>query len=41
MGSDEEVKKTGSVDWQQISMMQAYRNSSHDTKSASVFMGIM
>jgi hypothetical protein len=33
--------KTGSVDWRQITTMQAYRNSSHDTTSAWIFMGIM
>jgi hypothetical protein len=32
--------QTGSTDWRQISTMQAYRNSSHDT-SAWIFMTIM
>jgi hypothetical protein len=36
MSSDKEVKKTktGLMDWWQISMMQAYRNSSDDMTSA-------
>jgi hypothetical protein len=36
------MKKTeiGSMDWWQISTIQTYRNSSHDT-SAWIFIGIM
>jgi hypothetical protein len=31
--------KTSSLDWPQISTMQAHRNSSHKTTSAWIFMG--
>jgi hypothetical protein len=40
MCNDEEVKKTVK-DWQHISTMQAYRNSSYDMINARIFMGIM
>jgi hypothetical protein len=44
MGNDEEMKKTVK-DWfsglEAISMIQAYRNLSHNMTSASIFMGIM
>jgi hypothetical protein len=44
MGSNEKVKKTvkiGSMDWRQISTMQAYRNWSYDMRNGGIFMGIM
>jgi hypothetical protein len=33
--------KDGSMDWRQVLTMWAYRNSSHDTISAFIFMGII